>query len=909
MNHPHKIIAIQPLPGGHATQQKNDMLTPANARDPALALKATPPRATKGFQEREQLSLDRIEAMGASVVALLAPAGFGKTAQLVQWRREALSRGALAFWLTADERDEPHRFVQGLTYAARELSGRRGFDASFLDWLNACTDSMSAITGWLAEVSSLAVDVLLVIDDAERLPALTRTESLTYLLGNAPANLHIALGARPSGALAILGTLNKTRVTQITASELRFSQEETTAFLSNSLGNRCTPDLAIRLHELAEGWPLGVQMAVSALHGISDPQDLLTTATQDIRKYFIDKLIDLQPADTLQMLVRMADFEVIHPDLCRHALGSHTPTEELSRLRDESPLFVQAEGTEWMRFHPIARDALRERLQTLPPTIRSTIATAASVWYAEHRLFQEAAQMLRSAGDHEGALRMVEQCMREMITQGQSAAVIEWIQSLSHQDIDKHPDLWLPAAWAFAMSERPAHAQPLLDLIAASPAASMQDRFELELIKSAAATYADDFEIQSHVLANWSEPPAGASPQSQPIFWTAKAMEALLSGKPDQARLHFSKVARLDRSQAYTPSAYGFVDCGIALTYLWEGRYTLAEQTLRPALTRAEERMERRSPIACLLAALLANVCWEQGKIDEANALLALRLDVIERHGLPDVLISAHDTMAGIADAGGRQDQALELLDALNALGETRNMSRLRAAAQLGLIELHVKHGRPDTAERLSHCLNLLVKSQSTNKHPTFSTLLALSSELARAHVGLAVGGKEQLSSALQAAQAAMSLADSIKRGSEGIQARILRAHAMRRLGFADAPMAMDDATSLAEAAGMVRLLADLASAHAKPAKTDRSIAAGVTPARTADHSEAHITGTALLTTKERDALLGLVRGLSNKEIALSMGVSEQTIKWHMKNLFSKLNAASRKHAVARANMLGLINN
>ncbi len=46
---------------------------------------------------------------------------------------------------------------------------------------------------------------------------------------------------------------------------------------------------------------------------------------------------------------------------------------------------------------------------------------------------------------------------------------------------------------------------------------------------------------------------------------------------------------------------------------------------------------------------------------------------------------------------------------------------------------------------------------------------------------------------------------------------------------------------------------------------------------------------------------------MSNKEIARAMVVSEETIKWHMKNLFSKFNAAGRKHVVARARMLGLV--
>ena len=47
--------------------------------------------------------------------------------------------------------------------------------------------------------------------------------------------------------------------------------------------------------------------------------------------------------------------------------------------------------------------------------------------------------------------------------------------------------------------------------------------------------------------------------------------------------------------------------------------------------------------------------------------------------------------------------------------------------------------------------------------------------------------------------------------------------------------------------------------------------------------------------------------GLSNKLIARSLDISEETVKWHLKNLFSKLNAGARKHAVDRARLLGLL--
>ncbi|MCV2368102.1 response regulator transcription factor [Roseateles oligotrophus] len=62
-----------------------------------------------------------------------------------------------------------------------------------------------------------------------------------------------------------------------------------------------------------------------------------------------------------------------------------------------------------------------------------------------------------------------------------------------------------------------------------------------------------------------------------------------------------------------------------------------------------------------------------------------------------------------------------------------------------------------------------------------------------------------------------------------------------------------------------------------------------------------------LLSAKEQAVLQLLARNYSNKEIAQSLGVSAETIKWRLKGLFSKLEAGSRKHAVTRARTLGML--
>jgi DNA-binding NarL/FixJ family response regulator len=61
------------------------------------------------------------------------------------------------------------------------------------------------------------------------------------------------------------------------------------------------------------------------------------------------------------------------------------------------------------------------------------------------------------------------------------------------------------------------------------------------------------------------------------------------------------------------------------------------------------------------------------------------------------------------------------------------------------------------------------------------------------------------------------------------------------------------------------------------------------------------------LTERERDVIQRLARGMSNKEIAAALGVSERTVKFHVASLFTKLGASNRTEAVTRAVHAGLV--
>jgi ATP/maltotriose-dependent transcriptional regulator MalT len=61
------------------------------------------------------------------------------------------------------------------------------------------------------------------------------------------------------------------------------------------------------------------------------------------------------------------------------------------------------------------------------------------------------------------------------------------------------------------------------------------------------------------------------------------------------------------------------------------------------------------------------------------------------------------------------------------------------------------------------------------------------------------------------------------------------------------------------------------------------------------------------LTSREVSILKRLESGLSNKEIAQAIFVSEGTLKWHLHNVYSKLNVKNRSGAMARARKLGIM--
>ena len=883
-----------------------------------LLLKVTPARVPRDLLVRQRLAADDPIYRDRPATVVQAPAGFGKTALLAQWRREHLAHGTVVAWLSAQDEDDPQRFVQSLALAVRVGSGRPTFGHTLLE--GAAPPGLEGSTNWLAEVAQSALDIVLFIDEADRLPNGTR-EALTYLIHNAPSNLRIVVAVRPECDLGVADLIPYGHCVIVGAAQLRFQLEETIALARNRLGQRIDTDAGARLHELTEGWPLGLQLALSAVARSADPRaaiNSMSARTGELHDHFVGTLLANLDADDAEFLTRISIADDLHADLCRAMTGMPDAAERLARLARDTPLLVAGEGSEWLRMHTVARDALRERFSRLPPAARSGLQGRASEWLAEQGMLEQAARHALASGRRQVAYDLAERCLYENImTRGHVGTVLDWLARLPAEELDRRPRLLLAAAWALAVSERHAEAEALVARILAHAGDDAALRCECALILSGAAGFADDPDRFAELHDPWAEAPPLSDPLLLYVHANRKAFRALFEGDPAQARHHQQQAPRGDFGSAFRYVAR-WGEFAIALSYLWEGQVRLTESLLRPALAGAEGELGRRNPFVCMLAALLAATVWELDRPQEAAALLANRLDVLERSGLPEAVLLGYRTAARIAAAEGAEHRALELLEGMHAVGLSRHLPRLAIASLADQVRMHARRFRPETCRALCERIDALMSSSEVPSGRLWRRSAEWIQHLAHANAAIAA---QDWRGALDPLARAGVLAESMHLGRVRIEAMALRAFALDRSGEKALPL-LKEAMDLAQTYGLARLFVDAHPAlgdwvqrvaaeqssgrdSTRAAESLRPLAAPLQPPRPTPGPRA--TPSLALTPKEREVLELLARNLSNKEIARAMQIGEETIKWHLKNLFGKLAAGTRKQVVRRAQLLGLL--
>lgn len=881
-----------------------------------FSLKTMPPHFAKQASAPPRLLNALRDAADLPLVVLTSRAGFGKTSLLVQLRRELIASGGAVAWLNAEATDDAAVFVPALLASLRMAIGLDLPEGSF-DQVGQETIDLWVASELLAQIHELARPTYLLIDDLHNLADPRSIDFIDYLIRNAPSNFHVVVSSRADPPFPVDELAARGLYTQLVTDDLRLRLEDTVAFLRRRLGDDVDIETCARLHERIEGWPMGLQIVTAALARKNDVAGMvagLSGATGDMARYFSLVFEGLEPG-VADMLVRSSILKTLHPTLCT-ALTGLDDTGVLARLEQSTGLVASVVGSEQVyRLHPLFGEYLRSQLDALPPDVVRQLHGTAAEWLAAHGMIDEAAEHAFAAGRIRQAMDWIAKRLRYLGAQGRIVEVLAWLDRLPPDEIARREEIQLTAAWACALCYRPKDAERLTDVILARADATPETVLQANIVRSAVAIHCDDYEraracIESH------------DPELGSLYCNSLSFIEIHSGFPERAR-YYQQVAdgRGRVTRGFYDAMYG--GFAVGLSYLIEGQAAQAADVFRSALERAEETAGWRSLPAAVQAAGLAAASWELGAEEDARALLANRFDLIEQAALPDAVILAYVTLARYESQKGREGKAFDALNSLAATGDVRRQPRLVAASLAEQIRQHASRNRLASCRMLLGALDDLIAGDDGVKHGLQDDL-RLMRETAVARVALLDFDFEAAAGALDHAE---HIAARLRRGRDQIALRLLRACCSPAADEASLRL-LAEALSLAESFGLVRVVADdwpaaaeciaelehlgdAKRAHVSPGFIERVSERcrpgwlAETPAREA--AEARPARAAHLSAREMELLGALVHGRSNKEIARMLDVGTETIKWHMKNLLAKLNAANRRHAVDRARLLGII--
>lgn len=888
--------------------------------DPALSLKVMPPRPRKDMLVRQRLDLPFSLYADVPVVIVEAPAGYGKTLLLAQWRRSAMARTAGAAWLTVDEHDDERRLLDGVALALRQATGRADFALGITGAAEDSEWAIKAAAGLLAEWSRLARPVVLILDDFDRLTSERAREVGRYLVANLPTNGRILMGMRRIDSRPwVLELQAYGQLAVVNRNELAFTLEESIAFLEQRLPGGLAGNIAAQMHERTGGWPLGLELFVASITAQRGAPSSLRSAqigtrgfsaaliddgARTLAAHLIESAIGARPRELRNFLVEISILDHLHDDLCAAITGREDSEVLLEDMKRSTPLVLESEDGPWFRLHGLVLDHLREELRQLPAARLQTLHARAAQWLMEHGAWEEATRHALEAGETRLAFDGIERSVDSLLAAGRFELVDDWLKRVPAEEIAKRRQLRLAVAFRKAMAGSPDHLEFTEDLARSS---EPKLRFAAAVIRAVAAGHADDPDACAEALAEWRDEPCSGNPVLLRAYYNTRRWVDELEGQPKRPKIWGDGASPVLGKASFGGSVSLFRQ---ALAYLNNGQPLLASRVLMPGLARFEAQTGRRSAPAVLVAFGLAAAACERDEFAQVRVLIADRMDLLDPPVMPDALWMGYVSAAVVAEADGQGNRALNLLELLMERAKARGLVRVQAIAAAELVRMHAAAGRPEICERLAaeirEVADPLSRRGSLNAPPVLIHAL-----LAEARAAWARRNVEQT---LRLSEDAAELARSANRRRFEYEARLISAAAQFEMS-GEVPADLIEVASLAKTLGLKRMLRE-AGAFMQPT-LKRALTARNEPEdparRPADAGgrppapRTNADASAMLTSREAEVLVLLSRAMSNKEIANALDIGDGTIKWHLKNLFLKFDATDRKHVVARARLLGLI--
>ncbi len=417
-----------------------------------------------------------------------APAGFGKTTLVSEWLHEVGSRGDAhrVAWLSLDEDDNDlSRFLVYVVAALSRIKANIG--KGVLNQLRTSPPPVEEILTFLINVmATLPVHIILVLDDYHLIQDQAIHDALAFLLARMPHQFHLVISTREDPYLPLARLRARGQLTELRASDLRFTAPEAAEFLNKVMGLALSAQDIAALETRTEGWIAGLQLAALSMQGRQDLPGFIQSFTGSHRfvlDYLVEEVLDRQPEDIQTFLLHTAILDRLSGPLCDAVCsgGPGTPGSSsrtavcfgpaetpgntsgtavqfgpadgqatLEKL-DRANLFIVPLDSErrWYRYHHLFADLLRQRLGQSAPQQVTELHRRASEWYEQQDMPSDAIRHALAAGDQGRAADLAELAWPKWDDSYRAIAWLGWLKDLPDELVRARPVLSMAYAWAF----------------------------------------------------------------------------------------------------------------------------------------------------------------------------------------------------------------------------------------------------------------------------------------------------------------------------------------------------------------------------------------------------------------------------------------------------------------------------